>query len=91
VIEKRNTRNVSVINNVFPQRKAKRKKSDINISNYSWRVITLRQFPGKSRPVRVVWYTYQIFAFFIIQAQYGMYDCSRMFLNKYDVKVTLSF
>ena len=54
VIEKRSKKNILIINNVLSKRKMKRKKSDIDISNDSWRIIGRIWFSGKSKPVGMI-------------------------------------
>ena len=72
IVKERDTRNISMIENVFYFRKTKLQKSDVYVQYDSWRVVIIWEIPGKDNPVRMVWNPYQLFSILIQQTWNGM-------------------
>ena len=65
MIEKQDTRNIFVVENIFSQGETKRTWMNVNIDYNSRRIIILRYVLRKCNLVRVVWNSYQYILFFI--------------------------
>jgi len=47
-----------IIDNVFSKRKSERRKSDIDIDDDSWEVVSHTWVSSKGKPVGMIWNTY---------------------------------
>ena len=72
IVKERDTRNISMIENVFYFRKTKLQKSDVYVQYDFWRVVIIWEISGKDNPVRMVWNPYQLFSILIQQTWNGM-------------------
>ena len=81
VVRKRNEIDISVIENIFAKKKSKRRKTNVNVSNNPWKIVTFGRRSGKSDPVRIITGTHIWFTVTIRRAWDFAYFRPRWFLN----------
>jgi len=81
VVRKRNEIDISVIKNIFAKKKSKRRKTNVNVSNNPWKIITFGRRSGKSDPVGMMAGTHIRFTVTIRRAWDFTYFRLRQFLN----------
>jgi len=54
IVRKRNEIDISMIENIFAKKKSKGRKTNVNVSNNSWKIITVRRRTSKSDPVGMI-------------------------------------
>ena len=91
VNEKGNKWNIPVVENVFTERKLKRRKFNVYIGDDSWIVMDTWRYVCKHNPIGVVWHSNQFFTISTFWAQNGMYGHPEQFLNKDDIEIELGF
>ena len=81
VVRKRNEIDILVIENIFVKKKSKRGKTNVNVSNNSWKIVTFGRRSGKSNPVGMMADTHIQFTITICRAWDFAYFRPRQFLN----------
>ena len=81
VVRKRNEIDILVIENIFAKKKSKRRKTNVNVSNNPWKIVTFGRRSGKSDPVRIITGTHIWFTVTIRRAWDFAYFRPRWFLN----------
>ena len=81
VVGKRNEIDISMIENIFAKKKSKGRKTNVNVNNNSWKIITVRRGPSKSDPIGMVAGTHKRFTITIHRAWDFANFRPRWFLN----------
>ena len=81
VVRKRNEIDISMIENIFAKKKSKERKTNVNVSNNSWKIITVRRRSSKSNPVGMMAGTHKRFTITIRRAWDFANFRPRRFLN----------
>ena len=91
IVTKQNKKNISVVDNVFIERKTKGQKSGVDINSNSWGVICWVRFSSKHEPIGMVRNAYQRNAFAVFWTGNKPNSCPRQFLNEDNVEAMVNF
>jgi len=81
IVRKRNEIDILMIENIFAKKKSKERKTNVNVSNNSWKIITVRRRSSESDSVGMMAGTHKRFTVTIHRAWYFANFKPRWFLN----------
>ena len=91
IVSEGNDTNVSMVENIFAKKESKRAKTNIDIGNYSWKVVFVFRYSCKRYPIGVMAGSNKRFIFTVRRAGSFANFRPRWFLDKKDVILRVRF